>query len=105
MYQTNPSVLSVMQANGDGDKKISVQRMARSPEPHPEPRQKPSRLLWVTQLYTEIEGFPWAGPLFWYDYQDDCSDTTTQKITLTGLLNYDGTPKLSFAAYANVPGL
>jgi hypothetical protein len=102
MYSTTPSVLGVMTAHGDGNKKIWVTEESWFTGTAPGADTEAQQAALVTQLYTEVETAPWAGPLFWYDYQDDCADQSNL-VCVLGLLNYDGTSKASYPAYQQAP--
>lgn len=52
----------------------------------------------VTLAYELVASYSWAGPLFWYTYQDSGTDRTNPEDWF-GLVRYDGTAKPALAAY------
>jgi len=56
----------------------------------------------ITIAYRLQATYSWAGPLFWYTYQDGGTDKTNIEDWF-GLIKYGGTHKPSYAAYKAVP--
>jgi hypothetical protein len=102
MYGTSPSLRSVMVANGDGDKKIwATEYGAPTNGPAGSFVTQAQQATMITRAYQLFASYPWAGPLFFYQGRDQGTDTSTRE-NFYGFLNYDSTPKPSYAAYRAV---
>jgi polysaccharide biosynthesis protein PslG len=105
MFGTNPSLRSVMAAHGDSAKKIWATEWGA-------PTNGPAGSGFVTEAvqashlteaYALFGSYPWAGPLFVHDFQDDGTSTSTRE-HFFGLIRYDWSPKPSYVAYKNAAG-
>jgi polysaccharide biosynthesis protein PslG len=98
MADTNPSLRSIMTANGDGYKKIWVTEFGG-----------PTGLGWISeQVQADMarialekwKTYPWAGNFEWYQLRDKCT-TVDYSECHYGVLRYDGTQKPAFPVLKN----
>jgi hypothetical protein len=103
MDNTSPSLRSVMTTNGDGAKQIWITEYGA-------PTNGPSAGEFVSearqaQLAVDasnaIKDKTWAGPFFWYTYQDHGTSTSTKE-NFFGLLRPDGSKKPAYAAWQSI---
>lgn len=116
MATTNPSLRSVMTANGDAGKRIWITEygaptggpgvletsatdtvFAGSPDHVTEALQA----LMMTQAVDTVETLPWAGPFFWFSYQDLGTSQSTSE-NFFGILRYDGSTKPAYQTYKSL---
>jgi len=90
------NILSIMQANGDGDKKIWMTEFGAPAESKGTDYTLAQQSQVMQQAYDLTNGQPWAGPLFWYSYTD--GDTGF------GLLDANGNPKPAYTTYQQLTG-
>ena len=104
MYQTTPSIRSIMVANGDGDKKIWATEIGA-------PAKRDTEGSWtsgtgtseavesgiVGQVARRWKALPFAGGLMWYAGTD--SSSAAVEGDRWGLLRSDWSPKPSYAAF------
>ncbi len=112
MAQTNPSLRSVMIANGDGNKQIWMTEYGAptggpgalesstsdtffmgSPDHVTEALQAQM----IAAAITLAGGYAWAGPIFIYSYQDLGTSMSTNE-NFFGILRYDGSQKPAYQA-------
>ncbi len=102
MYGTNPSARSLMRDNGDSAKKIwmlewgypSVKgNIAGSTSVTDETLQAK----YLSRGYKLIQDYSWAGPLFWYKYDDNAPVNSI--FDVFGLVKSNGAPKPSALIY------
>ncbi len=98
MNLTNPSLRSVMAANGDGSKQIWVTE-AGAPSAGPGGVGTTAQAEEITEIVQAAKASPWIGGLFVYTYQDSATDPD-----YFGLLNADGSAKPAWAALATALG-
>ena len=105
MFGTTPSLRSVMAAHGDSAKKIWATEWGA-------PTNGPAGSGFVTEAvqashlteaYALFGSYPWAGPLFVHDFQDDGTSTSTRE-HFFGLIRFDWSQKPSYVAYKNAAG-
>jgi len=65
---------------------------------HPDHVDEAFQAIMATQAVQYAASQSWFGALFWYSYQDLGTSTSTNQ-NFYGLLHYDGSQKLAFAAY------
>jgi polysaccharide biosynthesis protein PslG len=94
MNQTNPSLRSVMTANGDAGKQIWITEIG-APSSGPNGVGTTAQAEEVTQAVQGAQRNPWIGAEFFYTYQD-----ATSNPDYYGLLNADGSPKPAWTALA-----
>lgn len=104
MFATTPSLRTIMRANDDADKRIWIteygaptagissydQRIVISEADQAE---------MLKQAYEMVAQFPWAGPLFWYQYQDVCPLPGKSSECHYGLTRFDGSMKPGYAQF------
>ena len=112
-WQQLYQLYAVMQAHGDGDKKVWITEFG-APTDGPGPianhagMAQPNRVDHVnetvqaqilTDAVQQYKTLPFAGPFFWYAFEDvaDPAHTTTEDFY--GLLRSDGTHKPAYSAY------
>jgi len=103
-------VRDVMVANGDAAKKVWLTEVgaptngpgaiANGPtySGTPDHVSEAYQASIATQAVTKAASYDWAGPLFWYDYQD-LGTAANDKENFFGLLRHDGSRKPSYAAF------
>src|SRR3954447_4907509 len=97
IYGTNPSLRSVMLANGDGAKKIWGTEFG-APTNGPWNISESAQALMITTAYSQWASYNWAGPLFTYQGRDQGTDTSDSE-NFFGLLHHDFSPKPGYPAY------
>lgn len=112
-WQQIAALHNIMQENGDGAKKVWVTEYG-APTDGPGLRaahagtQSQSGVDHVSEaaqadiLTNAVKAYktlPYAGPFFWYDYQDVPPEHPKNAEDSYGLVRADGTPKPAFAAY------
>jgi GH35 family endo-1,4-beta-xylanase len=96
MDETAPSLRSVMTANGDGSKQIWITEYgAPTDGPSGSYVSQASQSLMALEAYNYVRNTSWAGPLFWYTYQDSGISTTTNQ-NFFGLVKANGSPKIAY---------
>jgi polysaccharide biosynthesis protein PslG len=101
MNDTNPSLRSIMIANGDSAKKIWATEFGAPTGGDPEAVSKARQAQMVTDAYKLWKSYNWAGgPLFWYNYWDYCTDATLE--CYFGLRENDLSPKPAYYKYKNM---
>lgn len=99
---TNPSIRSVMIANGDADKLVWMTEFGA-----PTGGPVGERVTRAQQAAILVEGYainrkaPWAGPLFWHTYSDTVINNGSRE-PFFGLVTADLRPKPALAAYRRV---
>ncbi len=94
MGQTNPSLRSVMTANGDAQKQIWITEVG-APSAGPDGVGTAAQATEMSQVVAAARATPWIGALFVYNYRDAATDPD-----YFGLLNADGSPKPAWNALA-----
>ncbi len=116
MASTPESIRGIMLANGDAAKKVWLTEYG-APTGGPGPLATDGSLAnfsgmpdhvtealqaqMLSEAVTSVEQLPWAGPFFWYSYQDLGTSTITNE-NFFGLLRYDGTPKPAYTTLKNL---
>lgn len=109
MAATSPSLHSIMSENGDSSKQIWITEYGAPTNGSYPAHQavvisEEQQAEMVTQAYAMIKNYRWAGPLFWYEYQDLCPTLATRSYEcFYGLVRFDGSPKPSYTAYQSAP--
>ncbi len=111
MQNTDPSLRGVMEKNGDSVKKIWITEYG-APTGGPGALATAGTYLfakyadhvsedWQAHLLTDAvasaRAYPWAGPFFWYSYEDIGTGPWTNE-NFFGLLRYDGSAKPAYTA-------
>ena len=99
MYGTNPSLRSVMTANGDGGKKIwGTEFGAPTDGPAGSFVSESEQAKIITKAYSTWRTYGWSGPLFTYQGRDLGTSTDTRENHF-GLLRNDWSQKPAYDAY------
>jgi hypothetical protein len=98
MAQTTPSARSLMLARGDGAKQIWATEFGAPTGTTTRDVSEASQAKLVTDSFTQLKSWSWAGPGFFYSYHDNGTNTTDVEQNF-GIVHYDWTPKLSYTAY------
>jgi polysaccharide biosynthesis protein PslG len=100
MYGTNPSLRSVMTANGDAAKKIwATEFGAPTNGPSGSYVSEATQASMLTRAYQLYRTYDWGGPLFFYQGRDQSANDTSTRENFFGLTHYDFTPKPAYTAY------
>lgn len=112
MASTSPSLRSIMAANGDAGKHIWITEYGAPTdgpgnlETEGDGNSFPGQPDHVTEALqdemlieavAQVRTFPWAGPFFWYSYQDLGTSQDTNE-NFFGLVRYDGSTKPAYDA-------
>jgi hypothetical protein len=103
MSETNPSLRSIMIANGDANKKIWITEFG-TPTDGPDPQwyvSEASQTAMVTDAMDLYKTFNWAGPFFWYTLEDSGNTTDTNE-NFFGLIRADGSTKPAYTTLQNI---
>jgi len=104
MYRPNPSLRSLMSANGDASKKIwATEFGAPTDGPEGSAVDEGTQAKMITKAYSLWRTYRWAGPLFTYEGRDLGTSTDTRE-NFFGMLRHDFSPKPSYTAYRNAAG-
>jgi hypothetical protein len=107
MASTPMSLLSVMAANGDGDKRIWITEYGAptsGTSPYGTVVSETTQATMVTQSLRAAAAAGWAGPVFWYNLQDWAPySPSASSEAFFGLLRADGSAKPGFDAYLTEP--
>lgn len=101
MQDTNPSLRSIMIANGDQDKKIWATEFGAPTGGSKQAVSEAQQAQMVTDAYTLFASYSWAGPLFWHTYRDPCSRAKNIECFF-GLVRNDYSHKPAYAAYQSL---
>jgi hypothetical protein len=108
MYATSPSFLSVMTANGDGNKRIWMTEIGGPTSGNSEWGTVVSESVQADMLaaaYAQAASASWAGPVFWYNSQDFCTYSPQSSAEcFYGVYRYDGSAKPSMIRMQGVSG-
>ena len=94
---------TIMAAHGDGAKQIWITEFGaptNGPNRAGDHVSEDLQATIATQGILDFRKFSWAGPLFWYDYQDSSTDTSSSE-NFYGLVRADGSFKPAYAAFVN----
>ena len=97
MHASDPSLRSVMAANGDGDKKIWATEFG-APTGGPGGVSEDEQAQAVMRAYSLWRTYEWAGPLFAFSGRDRGTGAADSE-NFFGLLRHDFSEKPAFAAY------
>jgi polysaccharide biosynthesis protein PslG len=98
MSQTTPSARSLMTANGDGAKQIWATEMGAPTGSASNEMSEAAQAQLVTDSYTQLGSWSWAGPAFFYSYRDQQTGSSNVEDNF-GVIRSDWTLKPSYAAY------
>jgi len=95
------TVHNIMAQHGDGSKQIWITEFGAPTNGPNQPNDHVSEAV-QAQIATEAvmlwRSYPWAGPMFWYDFQDDGVTTDTNE-NFYGLTRPDGSHKPAYDAF------
>jgi hypothetical protein len=98
MNDTNPSLRSIMIANGDSAKKIWITEFGAATEGGSSAVSEARQAQMVSDAYSLWRSYSWVGgALFWYNYRDHCTDATYE--CHFGLVRNDLSHKLAYYTY------
>jgi hypothetical protein len=98
MAQTTPSARSLMLGRGDGAQQIWAREFGAPTGTTTRDVSEASQAKLVTDSYTQLKSWSWAGPGLFYSYHDNGTNTTDVEQNF-GIVHYDWTPKLAYTAY------
>jgi hypothetical protein len=101
MSVTSPSVRSIMVANGDSAKKIWMTEFGGPTGTGPGAVSDQFLADMVTEAHTLAAGYPWAGPVIYYEYWDH-ADSIADTESNFGLVTHTYLPKLAYNAYLKI---
>ncbi|HEU4966144.1 MAG TPA: cellulase family glycosylhydrolase [Candidatus Saccharimonadales bacterium] len=114
MAGANHSLRSLMIAHGDADKKIWITEygaptggpgpVSTNQQPnldaHPYTVDEARQATLLSDALRLYRTYSWAGPMFYYSYQDAGTDPSTNE-NFFGLVSADGTKKAAYSVYAS----
>jgi hypothetical protein len=104
MSKTSPSLRSIMITNGDSNKKIWLTEFG-IPTNGPDPNwfvSESTQAMQVTDAMNLYKSYSWAGPIFWYTFQDASLTDTSTNENFFGLVRADGSTKPAFTTLQNI---
>lgn len=115
MVDTNPSLRSIMLANGDGEKKIWITEVGAPTggpgaiatlddfnfSQHPDHVTEELQVSIFKNALVQYEKYDWAGPLFWYTYKDLGVSKNTNE-NFFGLIRYNGSKKPAYEVFKSM---
>lgn len=99
MDQTNPSIRSVMAANGDSAKQVWITEVG-APSAGPDGVGDTAQASEITEAIANAQSLSWVGGVFVYTYEDAGTDPTNDQDWF-GVVDASGNPKPSYQALAN----
>jgi hypothetical protein len=103
MAETTPSARSVMQANGDGAKRIWATEWGAPTGTSTSSVTDSGQATLVAAALQKLKSFRWAGPSFFYSYRDKGKDPSDREQNF-GIVRYDWSRKPAYAAFQRVAG-
>ena len=98
-----PLVYDVMVQNGDGAKKIWSTEFGAPTGTSASAVSETTQSAIISEAYTAITAWPWAGPLLTYSNRDSGTDPADREQNF-GLRRFDFTPKPALGAFTNALG-
>jgi polysaccharide biosynthesis protein PslG len=98
MSQTTRSARRIMRARGDGAKQIWATEFGYPTGSTSRDVSEAKQAQLVTDSYAALRRWSWAGPAFYYSYQDSGTDKLDLEQNF-GIVRYDYSPKPSYRAY------
>jgi hypothetical protein len=102
-------IREIMSAHGDVDKQLWITEYGAptqgvSPYSQKIVISEAQQATMVREAYAVVRTYAWAGPLFWYEYQDLCPPAETQSSECYyGLVRSDGSRKPAYGEYRSAP--
>ncbi len=104
MALTSQNIRALMVANGDGGKKIWMTEFGAPTGGDPTSQvTEAQQAKMMQEAYALAASYSWAGPLFWYSYQDAGTDNTTVEDWF-GVVRADGSDKPAYTTYKQLTG-
>jgi hypothetical protein len=104
MADSNPSLRSIMVAQGDGSKQIWATEWGFPSAGGANAVSEEQQAAYIAQGYRLFASYSWAGPLFLYKYHDDCDHSTGYDCGI-GITRFDFSPKPAFRAYRSAASI
>ncbi len=101
MAATSPSARSIMEANGDGKKKIWATEWGAPTGTSSESMSEAAQADLVRAGLTRLKAWSWAGPSFLYSLRDKGTNLSDREQNF-GLVRYDWSLKPAYAAFRSV---
>jgi hypothetical protein len=98
MSETSPSARSLMTANGDGAKQIWATEWGAPTGSTSNSMTQAAQAQLVTDAYTKLKGWSWAGPAFLYSYRDNGTNLSNIEDNF-GIIHNDWSLKPAYTAY------
>jgi polysaccharide biosynthesis protein PslG len=98
MSQTSPSARSVMAAYGDSGKQIWPTEMGAPTGTSSQAVTEAAQAQLVTEMYSKLKGWSWAGPGFVYNFRDKGTDPSDREDNF-GIVRWDYSPKPAYTAF------
>ena len=92
-----------MVANGDASKKIWITEFG-TPTNGPDPNwyvSEASQTQMMIDAFTLYRTYPWAGPFFWYTFEDGSTSTSSNE-NFFGLVRADGSEKPAYTTLKTI---
>lgn len=107
MYAISISFLSIMSQYNDSNKRIWITEYGgptSGVDSYGTVMTEQQQATMVNQSLQIVGEQPWAGPVFWYNFQDFCAtDPNRSSECFFGLVRSDGSPKPAFFSFKNAP--
>jgi hypothetical protein len=100
MSETQPSARSVMSAFGDAGKQIWPTEMGAPTGTSSQSVSETAQAQLVTDMYSKLGSWSWAGPAFLYNYRDKGTNLSDREQNF-GIIRWDWSPKPSYTAFKN----
>lgn len=89
MYGTNPSARSLMNQNGDGNKRIWMTEWGyASVKSGGNVTDEQGQATYLAQGYRNVQNYAWAGPLFWFSWEDGAGGGNAGIFDKFGIVTY-----------------
>jgi hypothetical protein len=98
MSETTPSARSLMTVRGDSAKQLWATEFGAPTGSTTKDLSEAAQAQLVIDSYTKLKSWSWAGPGFFYSYHDNGTNKSDVEQNF-GILHFDWSPKLSYAAY------
>ena len=98
MSETSPSARSIMSAYGDGAKQIWPTEFGAPTGSTSNSMTETQQAQLVTDSYTKLKGWSWAGPAFFYSYRDNGTNLSNVEDNF-GIIHNNWTVKPAYTAY------
>jgi polysaccharide biosynthesis protein PslG len=112
MADLNTNLRTIMQANGDNDKEIWITEVG-APTGGEDITATPANFRYnlssdhvdealqatiAEQAVNAVKSYPWAGPMFWYSYQDLGTDASSNE-NFFGIIKHNGAKKQIYSTF------